>query len=88
MSFSFTAIGTRAEVLEQLGLASPSGNKVGELARQLAADALAEEEDAPTASGYHPAYIVKASGHSGGGSPTSLSLTIETQYVPDPAATA
>jgi hypothetical protein len=85
MSFSFTALGTRSEVLAQLAAVSANRNKVGEAARQLAADALAEEEDAPGGSGYHPVYIVKASGHSGGGSPASLQLSIEAQYVPDAA---
>jgi hypothetical protein len=84
MSFSFAAVGTRAEVLAQLAGVSAHGNLVGEAARQLAADALAGQEDAPSA-GYHPVYIVRASGHSGGGSPTSLNLTIEAQYVPDAA---
>lgn len=82
MSFSFAAVGTRAEVLSQLAGVSASGNKVGEAARQLAADALAEEEDAPS-TGYHLVYVVKAHGHSGGGSPTGLNMSIEAHYVPD-----
>lgn len=83
MSFSFALVGTPAEIAEQIAHTSASGNKVGELAKQLVADTLSEPDDAPTASGYHPVYVVRASGHSGGGSPVSLNLTIEAHYVPD-----
>lgn len=83
MSFSFTAVGARTEVVEQLAALSAPGNKVGELARQLVAEALGDLDDAPAGSGFRAVYIVRASGHSGGGSATSLNLVIEPQYVPD-----
>lgn len=81
MSFSFSAMGTRDEVLAQLALSDPSGNKVGEAARDLVAAALEAEVYRPAGPGWEYRFIVEASGHSGGGSPLSLNLTVRPVFV-------
>lgn len=83
MSFAFSAIGTRDEVLAQLPHVPTSGNAVGDAVRDL----LAEQFTAESASanpGYEYRYVVKASGHSGGGAALSLNLSVEAQWVPVP----
>lgn len=81
MSFSFTAVGTKDEVIAQLAQVDVYGNAIGESARLMVVNALGLESVQPY-TGYEYKYTVKASGHSGGGSPLSLSLTVVGDYVP------
>jgi hypothetical protein len=81
MSFSFVALGNKAAVRQQVEASSTYDNAIGEEAKKLVLRAL-EDEDAKCAPGYEYGYIVKVNGHSGGGSPTSLVLSIEAQWIP------
>jgi hypothetical protein len=83
MSFSFNAAGTRDEAAAQLQVQAGNmpdglGKQVAELA---AAQLLADEPGDWASDGGHR-YVVKAYGHSGGGSPLSLGITIEPLWVP------
>jgi hypothetical protein len=93
MSFGFTAVGSKAEVIAQCR--SHNIDHGGDLAiavRNLIVEALENDLSDPGPS-WRYAYVVKAGGHGNNGagpgsSPTSLSLTIETQYVPEVAEVA
>lgn len=81
MSFSFSAVGTKEEVIAQLAKIDVYGNDVGEAAKTLVSDSLGKENVQPY-SGYEYKYTVTANGHSGGGSPLSLNLSVVGHYVP------
>jgi len=84
MSFSFTAVGSRDEVIEQLGHVTEGTHGTGalgpELAALLAKHLAADEVTAPSPR-YRIAYVVTASGHSGGGSATSLTVSLASHYL-------
>lgn len=80
MSFSFNGLGTKEEVIAQLEAADVYGNQVGADAKKLIIDSL-KADTAQAASGWEYRYHVQASGHSGGGSPLSLSLNLTTHHV-------
>lgn len=81
MSFSFSAVGTKEEVAAQLAKVDVYGNAIGEAARLLVVNAMGLESVQPY-TGYEYKYVVNASGHSGGGSPLSLNMSIVGHYVP------
>lgn len=74
--FTFCALGTRDEITGQLAEEAPA-SKLGEAARQLVLDAVGGDTDAPPGEGREVRYVVRASGHDGGGEACSLTLTIE-----------
>lgn len=82
MTFSFSAIGTKEEVKAQLAKVEVYGNSVGEQARLLALNSIAEDTAQPHSDSYEVKYTVAASGHSGGGSPLSLNFSISSVFVP------
>lgn len=82
MSFGFAAIGNRDEVVAQLGQVQVHGNEIGEKIAALIASQVAADPAQAYGPGYQLAYVIKAHGHSGGGSPLSLTVTIESQPVP------
>lgn len=88
MSFGFTAVGSKAEVIAQCRTHDlDHGGDLAVATRNLIVEALENDLSNP-GPGWHYAYVVKASGHGNNGagpgsSPTNLSLTIEVQYVPD-----
>lgn len=81
MSFSFAAVGTKEEVAAQLAKVDVYGNAIGEAARLAVINAMGLENLQPY-SGYEYRYTVTANGHSGGGSPLSLNLSVAGHYVP------
>lgn len=83
MSFSFTAVGKRAEVVKQLRNANTYDNAIGKAVADLLAEHL-DQEEYPNYLGdeWDMAYVVKAGGHSGGGTPLSLTVTVEPAWVP------
>lgn len=81
MSFGWTAVGTKPEVLAQLEKVSSYGNRVSDFARDAVIAAISED-DASQSHGYEYRYVVKANGHSGSGVATTLQLSIETAHVP------
>lgn len=86
MAFSFHAAGTRDQVITQLrGVTSK--DLAGELAARLTAEVLSGDGDCPPGPGLQVCYVVKASGHSGGGLACALHLTVEALAVPAAEAT-
>jgi hypothetical protein len=88
MSFHLIAIGTKVEVIRQLGQqaegAYVKGGEGETVARHLIG--LIGNDDVPAHRDYDLMYVVKASGHQGPGGPMSLNVTIEGHRVPaDPA---
>lgn len=81
MSFSFNTVGSKDEVLAQLAKVDVYGNAIGEEARLLVLNSLSADKVQPY-DGFDLKYTVTASGHSGGGSPLSLNLTVTGTYVP------
>jgi tRNA A37 threonylcarbamoyltransferase TsaD len=81
MSFSFQALGTKAEVIAQIEKASVYDNAIGETAKELVINAL-KADTTEAGKDYEYRYVVSAGGHSGGGTATSLQLAITPQYVP------
>jgi len=82
MSFSFTAIGTRDQVIAQCRAHNiDHGGSLAIAARDLITDALKADGTAER-EGWAYAYVVTASGHSGAGNPVSLNIKIEPQWVP------
>jgi hypothetical protein len=81
VSFAFTAAGRRAQVCGQLAQVS-SGDAAGVLAARLAARLIDGDTDSPPGGGQEIIYVVKGSGHGGGGLAVSLELTIEPLAVP------
>jgi hypothetical protein len=85
MSFTFAAAGLKADVLAQL--ATVKGDALAtETAELLARHIAGATDGAHTYTDQHGiervvGYIVKASGHSGGG-PASLAVTLENSYFP------
>ena len=79
MSFMFHAVGSRREVLGQLTAGQPA-SVAAKAARELAADLIAADTDAPP--GQQVRYIVRCSGHDGGGLSASLDLRVESLAVP------
>jgi hypothetical protein len=88
VSFSFTAIGTAADIQAQLPKVSAYDNVVGELVRTALIQAFEQEaaDPSPVNAGarqdYEYRYTVNASGHSGGGSPLSLNVSVTSAWVP------
>jgi hypothetical protein len=84
VSFSFTAVGKRDDVSAQLRHKHIQGvdSEIGREVAQLLARHIAKDDAARTGAGYDVAYTVRASGHSGGSAPLSLTLTVECNYVP------
>ena len=80
MSFSFSALGTKEEVIAQLEASRLYGNKIGEDAKKLIVDALSEDNTG-NSPGWEYRYVVQAHGHSGGGSPLQLTLSLATHNV-------
>jgi len=80
MSFSFNALGTKEEVIAQLEASDVYGNQIGEDAKKLITDAL-NGDSTPAATGWEHRYAIQAHGHSGGGSPLQLTLTLVTHTV-------
>lgn len=90
MSFSFAAVGTKDDVVAQLGAASitTSDHRFNEVAVDLR-DLLVKHFEAETLQPYGSSdyrYTVKASGHGGGNVPLSLQVTVEPHWIPVPAA--
>jgi hypothetical protein len=83
MSFSFNAMGTRDEVIQQVTEAPIYDNEIGQHAKDLIRNALLKESTtgAYAGAGYEHRYLVEAAGHSGPGAATSLTLKIEPRYV-------
>jgi hypothetical protein len=83
VSFSFTAVGKRAEVVEQLRNVPTYGNKIGQDLADLLVEHLGREEyPNHLDDDWEMAYVITAGGHSGGGSPLSLNVTVEPKWVP------
>jgi len=84
VSFSFTAIGSQAEVVRQLRHVAPAHdvtgfNKAGREVALLIARHLEDYQGE-----YKYGYVVKASGHSStSGMPLSLNVTVEPVWMPD-----
>jgi hypothetical protein len=87
MSFGFSAVGGREDVIAQLRSVGESTHGSGRLAPELAAvlaDAIQASPGPAVSAGHHYAYVVKASGHSGEGACAYLSATIESHHVRKP----
>jgi hypothetical protein len=83
MSFGFTAVGSKAEVIAQCRAHNiDHGGDIATATRNLIVEAL-ENDTAEPYQGGRFAYIVKASGHAGNGGTTYLSVSIEAQWVPE-----
>jgi hypothetical protein len=85
MSFGFTAIGSKQDVIQQLEAHAASQyitGTAGEDLIRLLITHICDDSPAQWANGHEFRYVVKAGGHSGGGSPLSLNLTVEAQSVP------
>ena len=85
MSFSFTAVGSKAEVARQLRAHTDSDTIVAEVRRFLVRAIEAHEADTGSSGDFGSAdyaYLVKASGHIG--SPTTLNITVEPHWVTVP----
>jgi hypothetical protein len=88
MSFSFTAIGTRDQVIAQCRAHDIGhGGSLAIAARDLITGALKADET-PQREGWAYAYVVTANGHSDAGAPVSLNIKIEPQWVPHVAEAA
>lgn len=89
MSFGFQAVGTREDVVRQLEAHAAGKYNAGtiaeDVARLLAGRVHADRPDLYGSADGEYRYVVKASGHSGGGSPLSLNASVEAHYVPVPA---
>ena len=82
MAFGFAAVGSKREVIAQCRAHNLDDYaSVATEARDLIVRAL--EDDTSEPHGFRYAYTVKASGHTGGGSPSRLNLTIESEWVPE-----
>lgn len=81
MAFSFHAAGTRGQVIAQLQ-AAPPADPAGQAAAQLAAAVIRGDHDTPAGPGQEIIYVVRGSGHSGGGIAASVRLEIEPLAVP------
>jgi hypothetical protein len=84
VSFSFNAVGSRDEVVEQLGHVKEGTHGDGALGPEIAALLAAHlkaDDPGELAGSYRVGYVVKASGHSGGGIAASLNVTLEPLYV-------
>lgn len=94
MSFSFNGFGTKDEVIAQVTAADVDGNEIGDAAKKLVVEAL-EADETTNGPGWEYRYVVQAHGHSGGGSPLQLTMSIATHNVrsvsgdaaPEPAGT-
>lgn len=89
MSFYFTAVGTRTEVIEQLAAVREGTNGTGELGPELAmlfAKHIVADGDSPGAGDYTTRYVITANGHSGGGSTTSLTASVQAHAIRTTAA--
>ncbi len=89
MSFSFAAVGTKEEIVGQLGAASIGAgeNRFNLVALELR-DLLVNHfthEAAVAYNGGEYRYTVKASGHGGGNVPLSLQVSVEPHYITVPA---
>jgi hypothetical protein len=83
MSFSFTAIGTRDQVIAQCRAHNIGhGRSLAIAARDLITEALEGDDATPGREGWAYAYVVTANGHNGAGAPVSLNIKIEAQWVP------
>lgn len=87
MSFAFTAIGARDEVVSQLGnVQVPGGaDHFNEFGTELR-DLLVKHFSAEDTGSYDYKYVVKASGHSGGTSPLSVQLSVDPYWIQEAAA--
>lgn len=82
MSFSYVAAGPKAHVIEQLDHeAEHCSNGIGRALAQALSTVLSDPDEGPSWSGHDLVYVVKANGHSGSGSPLSLSATVEAHHV-------
>ena len=81
MSFVFHAIGSRRDVLAQLAAEQPP-SVAAKAARDLAAEVIFHDTDAPPGSGREVRYVVRCSGHDGGGLSAALDLRVESMAVP------
>ena len=84
MSFSFSLVGTREEVLAQLEARDKRyGGVVADRAAGLIAATMTEEKYTPgSVSGYETRYVVDVSGHTGDTtSASSLTLSISSRYI-------
>lgn len=80
MSFGFTAIGTKDEITRQIGATDLTHAGIGrDLGELISGHVAAEQPHHDPAREWR--YVVKAHGHSGGGSPLSLTVSIEAQPV-------
>ena len=84
MSFAWTAIGSKEEVLAQLPLVKSYDSAVGDGVRDVLLKAFEGEPELDPAGGYEYKYTVNASGHSGGGSALSLTVSVTAAWVPIP----
>lgn len=84
MSFSFSGAGPKADVIRQIrSHHSYDTDESAVAVRDFIALLLDGDASRPVHAGGQYVFSVQASGHSGHGSPTSLSLTITPMYVPD-----
>jgi hypothetical protein len=86
VSFSLTALGTKEEVIKQLQHQAKNQDMIKNSPVAIALVQLLSselEKDAPSVYKDHEMrYHVSASGHSGGGSAMSLSVTVNPAYTP------
>jgi transcriptional regulator of nitric oxide reductase len=89
VSFSFSAVGSKDEVVRQLRHVAPAEgadgfNKAGrEIALLIARHLEAYQQEGP----WTYSYVVKAQGHSStSGTPLSLNVTVEPLWIPEPPA--
>jgi hypothetical protein len=81
MTFSFNAVGTKAEVIAQVEATPTYDNAIGEQAKALIIEAL-KADKAEAGPNYEYRYTVSVSGHSGGSIATSIQLTMAAHYIP------
>jgi hypothetical protein len=84
MSFSFYAAGSKAQVTAKLraiadGRRNISTGGLGTGIARLLAEHISQDHDHPGGDEY--VYIVTASGHSGGGSATSLNVSVAPHWI-------
>lgn len=82
MSFSFTGVGTKADVIRQVRSHHIAGDGIGQKARELVVAALEMDKTSEVHNGGDYGYIVKAFGHAGPGTPSSVTITIEPVWIP------
>lgn len=89
MSFGYNAVGTKDEVvtqLERVGENTHGSGQLGPESARLLIKHIQQDQAAEFARPDHEyRYVITANGHSGGGSPTSLTLNVQAHYLHKPA---